>query len=424
MNKQVDDTALKSKRTAWLVVFLLFLAQMLNYFDKTVVGVAAASIMTELKLTPEDYGLIGSAFFSLYAVTGLVVAFVAAPRYRPRYIMAALLVVWSLSQVPIFLSASFTTLIIGRVILGMGEGPGTPTAINACHEWFVSSERNMPTALVLFGSQAGSLLAAPILSYIIVAFGWRAAFLSCSVAGFVILILWLMLSADGPEGATVRTVHHETVSSIRQRDLWSDPSIIGNFVAGFTAYWVVGFTVAWLPLYVRERLSLDLVQSGWVLSAIYLVQALVILLVAYGSQLMLRRGSSSRAARGIVMAACLMLSGMAFFAATLVSGAHAAVLLVTIGTSLPLVIFTLGAAMLSEVSPPEHRNRLVTVIFSIVTLSAIPSPLVTGKLLQGAQGWDGAFLVLAVVTVIGGVVSWFTLKPEHSRNRLASLETT
>ncbi|WP_235536378.1 MULTISPECIES: MFS transporter [unclassified Sphingomonas] len=416
-------TAAQSRRTAWLIVFLLFLAQMLNYFDKTVVGVAATSIMAELDLTSERYGLVASAFFSLYAVTGVLVALFAAPRFKPRSIMAVLLVIWSLAQLPVLVSASFTTLIAGRVILGMGEGPGTPTSINACHEWFAPAERNMPTALSLFGSQVGSLLAAPILSYIIAGFGWRAAFLACSAAGFVILVLWLRFSADGPEAAH-REVGPATGSSspIRQRDLWADPSVIGNFVAGFAAYWVVGFTVAWLPLFVRNRLGLGLIESGWVLSAIYLVQALLLLLIAFGSQRMLRAGATSRAARGIVMASCLLISAAAFIGAAMATDAHLAVVLVTIGTALPLVIFTLGAAMLSEVSPTAHRNRLVTIIFSIVTLSAIPSPLVTGALVQGDLGWDRAFLVLAAVTLIGGIISWATLRPERSIRRLVALE--
>jgi MFS family permease len=407
--------------TAWLIVFLLFLAQMLNYFDKTVVGVAATSIMAELHLTPERYGLVASAFFSLYAVTGLLVAFAAAPRFRPRSIMAVLLLVWSLAQLPVLLSASFMTLVVGRVILGMGEGPGTPTSINACHEWFVPADRNMPTALTLFGSQMGSLLAAPILSYIIAGFGWRAAFLACSLAGGVILILWLLFSADGPEAA-----RHDgpvpCVCGIRQRDLWSDPTVIGNFVAGFAAYWVVGFTVAWLPLLVRSRLGLGLVDSGWVLSGIYLIQALLLLLVAFVSQQMLKAGATSRAARGMVMASCLLVSAAAFISAAIADDARLSIVLVTIGTALPLVIFTLGAAMLSEVTPSDHRNRLVTIIFSIVTLSAIPSSWVTGKLIHGDQGWDRAFLVLAGVSLIGGLFAWATLRPEGSIRHFAALE--
>lgn len=279
----------------------------------------------------------------------------------------------------------------------------------------------MPTALVLFGSQAGSLLAAPILSHIIAAFGWRAAFLSCSAAGFVVLLLWLLISADGPEAAQPLAGASARPSPVRQRDLWSDPSVIGNVVAGFSAYWIVGFTVAWLPLFVRERLALDLVQAGWILSAIYLVQAALLLLVAYGSQRMLQHGASSRTARGIVMAGALLLSGAAFIGAALAGNAHAAIALVTIATALPLVIFTLGAAMLSEVAPAEHRNRLVTIVFSIVTISAIPSPLITGRLVQGAQGWEAAFLVLAAVALIGGFLAWFTLRPEYSLRRIAAI---
>lgn len=406
---------------AWLVVLLLFLTQMLNYFDKTVIGIAAGPIMSELRLTPQRYGLIASAFFSLYAVSGLLVAFLAAPRVRPRFILAVLLLVWAVAQAPVLLAASFGTLLASRVILGVGEGPATPTTITACHEWFPSDDRNMPTALVLFGAQVGSLVAAPVLSYVIAAWGWRAAFLSCGAAGLGLLVLWLALAADGPHGQAAALSEEPTGSVVRQRDLWTDGSVVGIVLAGLAAYWVVGFTVAWLPLLVRTRLGVDTVAAGWVLSVVYATQAALLLGTASISQRMLRSGRSSRTARGKVMAACLLISGAAFASATLVDAPLAALTLVAVGTSLPLGVFTLGAAMVSEIAPTEHRNRLVTIIFSVVTLSAIPSPLVAGALISGAVGWNGAFLVLTGVTLLGGAASWFTLRPDATIRRLSRL---
>jgi MFS family permease len=261
-------------RTGWLTVGLLFLAQVLNYFDKTVLGIAATAIMTELGLTPRDYGLVASAFFSLYAVTGVAVAFIAAPRVRPRIIMAALLLVWSIAQLPIVFAASFTTLIGCRILLGMGEGAGTPTAVNACHEWFSPRERAIPTTLILFGSQADSLLAAPALSYLIVGFGWRSAFLACGIGGFALFVLWVLLSRDGTEaiGAPGTAPVSVAASGVRQRDLWRDGTVIGNLIAGFGAYWIVGFFVSWLPVLLHQRLALGTVAGGWVLSTGYALQ--------------------------------------------------------------------------------------------------------------------------------------------------------
>lgn len=411
----------ETQRRGWAIVLLLFLAMMLNYVDKTVVGIAGPALMAELHLTPERYGLAASAFFSLYAASGLAVAFLAAPRIAPRWIMAALLVVWGVAQLPIAFAASFGTLVACRIVLGMGEGPGTPTAINACHEWFPSAERNMPTALVLFGAQAGSLLAAPVLSYVIAMFGWRAAFLACSGAGLVLAAAWLGIARTGPHSARSDVRSELRTGRARQRELWLDPTIVGNLVAGFAGYWVVGFTVAWLPIFVRTRLGLGLISAGWLLSAIYAVQAALLLLVAYVSQRLLRAGQTSRVARGLVMAGCLTASGVAFLTAAVVPGAGAAVVLVTLATALPLAVFTLGAAMVSEVAPAEHRNRLVTVIFSVITLAAIPSPLLTGRQVStgGDAGWSGALLVLACVAIAGGIVAALTLRPEEAIRRIA-----
>jgi MFS family permease len=417
-------------RTGWLTVGLLFLAQVLNYFDKTVLGIAATAIMTDLGLTSRDYGLVASAFFSLYAATGLAVAFIAAPRVGPRIIMAALLLVWSIAQLPIVFAASFTTLISCRILLGMGEGAGTPTAVNACHEWFSPRERAIPTTLVLFGSQAGSLLAAPALSYLIAGYGWRSAFLACGLGGFALFLLWILLSRDGPQAISAPDAAPVSgaaaASSVRQRDLWCDGTVIGNVIAGFGAYWIVGFFVSWLPVLLHQRLALDTVAAGWALCAGYALQAAILLATAFIVQASMRRGARSRIALGWTIGGGLIGSSAAFLIAAIVSDPRLSVVLVMLACALPLSTFTLGSTMIGEICPAEHRNRLITVILSLVTVAAIPAPIVTGHLAGdgSAAGWSHAFISLAAVALVSGLLSFAMLHPERSIARLRGAQPT
>lgn len=150
------------RRWAWRAVLLLVPIQVVNYADKSVAGLTAHDFVADLKLTQSQYALIASSFFSLYAITGLLIAFTVAHRVRPGILLGVLLAAWSLFQFLIAFAASLPMLLLCRTALGMAEGAGTPTSINVCHEWFQDEERNMPTAMISFGSLAGSLLAATV----------------------------------------------------------------------------------------------------------------------------------------------------------------------------------------------------------------------------------------------------------------------
>ena len=77
--KRKDDrgetmTTQPTPKGAWKITFLLFLFMLVNFADKIVVGLAGVPIMTELKLEPEQFGLLGSSFFFLFSIAGWVVS--------------------------------------------------------------------------------------------------------------------------------------------------------------------------------------------------------------------------------------------------------------------------------------------------------------------------------------------------------------
>src|ERR1043166_2866188 len=115
---------------AWKITFLLFLFMLVNFADKIVVGLAGVPIMTELKLEPEQFGLLGSAFFFLFSIGAMVGGFIVN-RVPTRWVLLALALVWALAQFPMVGTVGFTTLLICRIILGAGEGPAFAVATHA-----------------------------------------------------------------------------------------------------------------------------------------------------------------------------------------------------------------------------------------------------------------------------------------------------
>ncbi len=82
-------TAQPTPKGAWKITFLLFLFMLVNFADKIVVGLAGVPIMTELKLEPEQFGLLGSSFFFLFSISAIVVGFIVN-RVDTRWVLLAL----------------------------------------------------------------------------------------------------------------------------------------------------------------------------------------------------------------------------------------------------------------------------------------------------------------------------------------------
>ncbi len=94
---------------AWKITFLLFLFMLVNFADKIVVGLAGVPIMTELKLEPDQFGLLGSSFFFLFSIAAIVVGFIVNT-VATRWVLLVLAVIWALAQFPMLGTIGFTTL--------------------------------------------------------------------------------------------------------------------------------------------------------------------------------------------------------------------------------------------------------------------------------------------------------------------------
>src|SRR5690348_5817288 len=139
----------------------------INFADKAVIGVAAVPIMQELKLGPRQFGLIGSSFFLLFALSSVATGFLVN-RLATRWVLLAMGLTWALTQVPMICSVGLETLMACRIALGASEGPTTPVALHSAYKWFPNALRTVPTAVILQGGAIGVLLALPLLNWVIV----------------------------------------------------------------------------------------------------------------------------------------------------------------------------------------------------------------------------------------------------------------
>lgn len=92
-------------RRAWMVTSLLVVFQIINFADKAVLGLVADSAIKELGLTAGQFGLIGSAFFFLFAIAAVAVGFLAG-KVSTRWILLTMGISWAVLQFPMLFGAA------------------------------------------------------------------------------------------------------------------------------------------------------------------------------------------------------------------------------------------------------------------------------------------------------------------------------
>lgn len=411
---------------AFAMVAILSLIQMLNYFDRSVAGLAATDIMREMKLTPRDYGLLASAFYSLYAISGILVGLTFSRRFRPRVILLWLIAAWALTQIPIFMAASFGVLIACRALLGAAESPSISLCVAGSHEWFPAERRSVPTAIVMVGPLIGSVIAPPILSYIMGAHGWRAGFATCGLLSAAMFVILLLFGRDGPDVPSPAPPAAKKPAGSGKGALafWIDPMIIAVAMVGFCSYWVTAFVVSWLFPMLRLAFGYGQNEASWIVSGIYLLCAIMLLSFSSFSQRLMKRGLCSRRALVWPVIFCLFACSASFLAMAAHPQGAFGLALLALGTALVFPVSASIPILISEVVPLHQRNPMLVAILSFTSLSGMIGPYLTGLIVgdRGLEGYQGALLLCAGVVSIGGILALTALHPAAAAARLAALD--
>src|SRR6201992_4317615 len=324
-------TTQPTPKGAWRITFLLFLFMLVNFADKIVVGLAGVPIMTELKLEPEQFGFLGSSFFFLFSISGIIIGFIVN-RVATRWVLLALALVWSLAQFPMVGAVGFTTLLICRIILGAGEGPAGSVAAHAIYKWFPDEKRTLPTAILSQGSAFGVILAVPALNWLIVNYNWHYAFGALGVVGLMWVVAWYFLGKEGPLAQSAAIAGQET--RIPYLSLLTSRTFIGCVTATFGAYWALSLGLTWFTSFNVQGLGFSQQQAGYISILPWIFGATVVLLTGWISQVLTARGVSTRVARGVLGAAPLVAGGMILAAMPHVSGLWLQVALIVVGPGL------------------------------------------------------------------------------------------
>jgi MFS family permease len=428
MALETADTALKPRsgtavpKGAWRITFLLFLFMLVNFADKIIVGLAGVPIMTDMKLSPTDFGYLGSAFFFLFSISAIIVGFVVN-RVPTRWVLLVLGVIWALTQFPMIWDVSYNTLLMCRIILGAGEGPAFAVAAHALYKWFPDEKRTLPTAILSQGSAFGVILAVPALNWIIVNYTWHAAFGALGAVGLLWSLAWLAFGREGPIVDEIRSDNGVVgPASIAYARLLTTPTFIGCCVATFGAYWSLVLGLTWFTPYIRA-LGFSQQQAGPISVLPWLLGAVTVLLTGWVSQVMMSRGANSRTSRGVMGSVPVILGGALLLAATFIDSMPVQIGLLSLATGLSASIYVVCPPMISEFTPTAQRGAMIAIYGGLYTTAGVLAPYIMGTVIEGGAtplaGYLRGFQIQAVILIAAGLIGLALLWPNRERARLA-----
>ncbi|ROL89249.1 MFS transporter [Pseudomonas chlororaphis] len=404
-----------------LVIALLMAVMIISVLDKTIFAFAGVQIIDELKLSPEQFGFVGSAFFFLYSLSGIAVGFLAN-RFPARWILTVMALVWTSAQLLVTTAGSLSALTASRLLLGAGCGPGTAVTQHASFKWYGPREQVLPASLIQVSIMLGGLLGAIALPYTISHFGWRLAYLALAGLSLAWVLAWLLFGAEGNHASTTEASPVE--ASLKYRHLLLNRTFVWISLMCFLAYLPNALSFSWSAVYLQKGLGLSPMQTGYLMFTATFGIILLNLLVSVLSQRLLKRGVSLQRSLVLPPMACCIAGGLAFCAiGTLLTSLPGKLGLYVLGCVLLNGVFAFGMTITSHISPTHQRGAMLSIHVGTMTLSGMLAPWLVGKLVtlfngDIARGFEAAVHGIGLATVVCAALGLYLITPAATRQRL------
>jgi MFS family permease len=397
------------RRGASLLVLLLGAAVFLNYVDRGAIGIAAPLMTSELDLDPKAFGIILSAFFWVYAPVQLFVGWLV-DRLSVYRLMAAGVLLWALATLATGFAAHFASLLVLRIVLGLGETVAFPGASKIITRHVPPHRRGIANAALALGIALGPAAGTLAGGLILATWGWRAIFFAFGIVTLVWLLPWqLTLRREHPDDAEPR--RRVPVAAILGKwPLWS--MSIAHAASNYVFYFLLG----WLPLFLTKSRGLPIREMTLIATLGYAAQAVAALGFGYVSDRWTRGGRSEAALRRAMMIAGQLLAAVAVFALPFAdTSARLALLLCLAGIATgALSLNTYAVAQMF--AGPRAAGTWVGIQNAVGNLSGIFGPVLTGLIVQSA-GYGAACAVTAAVAAFGALW-WVAAVPRIETIRL------
>lgn len=417
-----SQASTRPSRARFAMLALIATGTLVNYLDRTVLGIAAPALTRDLGIDAAVMGLVFSAFSWSYAASQ-VPGGLFLDRFGTRITYALSVGFWSLFTLLHALAGGLTSLLGLRLALGVSEAPCFPANSRVVATWFPQSERAFATAVYTVGEYVGLAFLSPLLFWLLVNHGWRSLFIACGAIGFAFMLLWIVKYRDPPEhkgvnaaeldliaaggglagsdGRTVRIDWSKAGRLLRFRQMWG--ICIGQFAGNSTLV----FFLTWFPTYLATERHMAFLKIGFYAVLPFIAASVGVLFGGWWSDTMLRRGMSANVARKAPIITGLLL------ASTIISAnfvqSNTAVIAILSLAFFAQGMAALGWTLVSDIAPKGMLGLTGGIFNLAANLAGIVTPLVIGVIVAGTGSFFYALAFVGALALMGALAYIFVL---------------
>jgi sugar phosphate permease len=408
------------RRMQITVMILLVCGGVINYFDRSALAVANVLIRNELGLNATAMGVLLSAFLLAYALAQIPIG-ILIDKLGPRILLTAGITLWSIIQTFCGMVTGFSQFYIARVALGATEATQFPTGLRVVSNWFNVAKRGLPTGIFNSSSLFGTALAPPVLTVIMLAYGWRVMFIAIGLAGIVMAVIWWAVYRDpeaicnAEEIAYLREGDTERTSSpvnlrqwgrlFRFRTTW------GMIIGSLGSQYLTWMYYTWLPGFLVMQQHMSLAQTGIYAAIPPVAGTIGSIFGGYSTDWLASRGFSPLTSRKIPTIVAFIATAILTIATGYASDNTLVLTLISLSYFLAGLSSAAIWSMVTASAPPDYVGSFGSIHLLGGYIGATCSPIITGFIVDQTGSFQLALLIGAGMELLGAVAFLMVTKP-------------
>ncbi len=417
------------KNYRWFIIGLAFIGTIINYLDRGALSYAIGPIQTSFDLNNADFGFIASGFGVGYMIMTLVGG-VLVDRFGAHKIWTLAGVMWSIVSVLFGAASGLWLFFTLRLLLGVAEGPAFPAFTRVVTDWLPTSQRARALAAGLAAVPFASVIGAPLISSLIIIFGWRIMFFVLGCAGITWALAWFRFFTDSPT-INVHLSHDEFMElqheaeiekslssqhSAPQKTSWKfmlfNPSLMVNNYAFFSFGYLLFFAMTWLPGYFEQVYNLKLHKIAIFLILPWLLGTILIVIGGILSDWIWKKTGSIRLSRSHLIWICQVLSALCFIPVIMFHSLTVAIIFISLAVGIGLM----PNAAFYAINADLARDRAATSLGIMdcgFALAGILAPAITGVLSHLLGSFTAAISLMVILSLSSALCIFIWQKPDR-----------
>ncbi|MDC0373614.1 MFS transporter [Candidatus Pelagibacter ubique] len=215
-----------------ITIFLVFaLGYYISNLLRAITATISPNLISEFDLSAGDLGLLGGGYFLGFAAVQIPLGYLLDNK-GPKKIVSYFLLIAVLGMISFSLSENFITLLISRILIGIGVGACLMGPLTAYRIWYQDETQQRANSWMLMVGAIGMLSSSLPVQFFLPIIGWRMIFITLALLTIFCIILIIFFIPNWNKA----NIQSNAKDNSSLKEIWSDKFFKSLVPMGFFNY--------------------------------------------------------------------------------------------------------------------------------------------------------------------------------------------